>query len=90
MACSANPTAAARRTARTLERWAKEHSLSKTEVELFALGAEGVPRHEFSDRRNVRPDTIRKQIQMLIQKTGHDSFEGAVNSLLREALAEPT
>ena len=32
------------------------------EVELLALGAEGVPRSEFSERRNVRPDTIRKQI----------------------------
>ena len=36
------------------------------------------------------PDTIRKQIQMLLQKTGDDTFEGAVNSLLREAVAEPT
>jgi hypothetical protein len=38
----------------------------------------------------VRPDTIRKQIQTLLQKTGDDTFEGAVNSLLREAVAEPT
>ncbi len=82
--------AAERRTTLTLERWAAKHRLSITEVELLALGAEGVPRHEFSERRNVRPDTIRKQIQMLLQKTTHDTFEGAVNSLLREALEEPT
>jgi two-component system response regulator DevR len=83
-------TAAERRTKLTLSRWAADHDLSSTEVELLALGAQGVSRHEFSDRRNVRPDTIRKQIQMMLQKTGNDTFEGAVNSLLREALAEPT
>lgn len=86
----ARRNAAARRTTLILERWAKEHSLSKTDVELLALGAGGVPRHEFSERRDVRPDTIKKQIQLLIQKTGHDTFEGAVNSLLRDAVAEPT
>lgn len=86
----ARRTAADRRTKLTLQRWAKDHDLSVTEVELLALGAEGVPRQEFSERRKVRPDTIRKQIQMLLQKTGDDTFEGAVNSLLREAVAEPT
>jgi len=83
-------SAAERRTKLILERWAKDNGLSNTEVQLLALGAEGVPRHEFSKRRNVRPDTIRKQIQTLLQKTGDDTFEGAVNSLLREAVAEPT
>jgi DNA-binding NarL/FixJ family response regulator len=86
----ARRNAADRRTKLTLERWKNDHELSNTEVELLALGAEGVPRGEFSKRRNVRPDTIRKQIQMLLQKTGNDTFEGAVNSLLREAVAEPT
>jgi DNA-binding NarL/FixJ family response regulator len=83
-------TAAERRTKVTLERWAKDFGLSETEVQLLTLGAEGVPRHEFSELRKVRPDTIRKQIQTLLQKTGDDTFEGAVNSLLREAVAEPT
>lgn len=83
-------TAARRRTTLTLERWAKDYSLTKVEVELLALGAEGVARHEFSERHDVRPDTIRRQIQMLLQKTGDDTFERAVNSLLREALEEPT
>jgi hypothetical protein len=49
----------------------------------------GVPRSDFSRIRGVRPDTIRKQIQALLTKTGDDNFEAAVNSLLREALAEP-
>lgn len=86
----ARRNAADRRIKLTLERWKNDHGLSTTEVELLALGALGVPRHEFSDRRAVRPDTIRKQINMLLQKTGNDTFEGAVNSLLREAVAEPT
>jgi DNA-binding NarL/FixJ family response regulator len=79
-----------RRTNITLERWTADHELSPTETELLALGAMGVPREEFSERRGVRPDTVRKQIQLLLRKTGHDTFEAAVNSLLREALAEPT
>jgi two-component system, NarL family, response regulator DevR len=79
-----------RRIQLTLDRWAADLALSKTEVELLALGASGVPRDKFSSQRGVRPDTIRKQIQALLQKTGDDSFEGAVNSLLREAVAEPT
>lgn len=86
----ARRTAGERRTRITLERWANDHGLSTTEIELLALGAAGVSRHEFSERRNVRPDTVRKQIQMMLQKTGNDTFEVAVNSLLREALAEPT
>lgn len=83
-------TARERRTTVTLERWAKDYGLSQTEVELLSLGAQGVAREKFSSRRGVRPDTIRKQIQTLLQKTGDDTFEGAVNSLLREAVAEPT
>jgi DNA-binding NarL/FixJ family response regulator len=79
-----------RRIQLVLDRWAKELTLSKTEGELLALGARGGAREEFSRQRGVRPDTIRKQIQSLLQKTGDDSFEGAVNSLLREAVAEPT
>lgn len=79
-----------RRIKLALDRWAAELELSKTEVELLALGAHGVPRDKFALQRDVRPDTIRKQIQALLQKTGHDSFEGSVNSLLREAVAEPT
>lgn len=78
-----------RRIQLTLERWSKDYSLSRTEVELLELGARGMPRESFSEQRGVKPDTIRKQIQALIQKTGDDTFEGAVNSLLREAVSEP-
>jgi DNA-binding NarL/FixJ family response regulator len=74
----------------TLDRWAQDLELTKTELELLALGARGVSRDRFSSQRGVRADTIRKQIQALIQKTGDDTFEGAVNSLLSEAVAEPT
>ena len=50
----------------------------------------GVPRDDLAMLRGVRKDTVRKQIQILIQKTGDTSFEEAVNSFLREALSEPT
>lgn len=79
-----------RRIKLTLDRWTAEFDLSQAEIDLLALGAKGVARENFSSRRGVRPDTIKKQIQMLLQKTGDDSFEGAVNSFLREAVAEPT
>lgn len=71
-----------------LDRWSRAHGLTSSETELLALGARGVSRDEFSVIRNVRPDTIRKQIQSLLQKTGDTTFEGAVNTLLREAVAE--
>jgi DNA-binding response OmpR family regulator len=77
-----------RRLGVALDRWTRGHDLSDTEAELLALGARGVPREEFAVIRGVRPDTIRKQIQALLLKTGDSTFEDAVNSLLREAVAE--
>ena len=79
-----------RRIKLTLQRWQKDLDLSDTEVELLELGARGLTRDKFAQQRRVRPDTVRKQIQTLLQKTGDDTFEGAVNSLLREAVSEPT
>jgi DNA-binding NarL/FixJ family response regulator len=79
-----------RRTSLIVQRWTQDSDLSSAEAELLALGAEGVAREEFARIRGVKPDTIRKQIQSLLRKTGHDTFEAAVNGLLREALAEPT
>lgn len=87
---TARQEAGQRRIELTLERWEKDFSLTKVEVELLELGTRGLARDQFAAQRGVRPDTIRKQIQALIQKTGDDSFEGAVNSLLREAVREAT
>lgn len=78
-----------RRIQLTLQRWQKDLDLSGTELELLELGARGLTRDKFAQQRRVRPDTVRKQIQTLLQKTGDDTFEGAVNSLLREAVSEP-
>jgi DNA-binding NarL/FixJ family response regulator len=87
---SARHEAGERRIQLTLSRWRADLSLSETELELLSLGAHGVAREKFGSHRGVKPETIRKQIQALLQKTGDDTFEGAVNSLLREAVAEPT
>lgn len=78
-----------RRVMVALDRWKRGHGLTDSETELLALGARGVPREEFEVIRNVRSDTIKKQIQFLLMKTGDTSFEAAVNSLLREAVSEP-
>jgi DNA-binding NarL/FixJ family response regulator len=67
-----------RRVAVALDRWKRGHALSETEAELLALGARGVPREEFAAMRGVRPDTIRKQIQALLHKTGDDSLPEGV------------
>lgn len=79
-----------RRTAVTLQRWADDFGLTNKELELLQLGIEGVPREEISRIRGVQPNTVKKQIQLLLQKTGDDTFEAAVRSLLREALDEPS
>jgi DNA-binding NarL/FixJ family response regulator len=86
----ARKTARERRTRVVLERWRADYKLSVTEIELLTLAVDGVKREDFSRLRSVRPDTIRKQIQALLRKTGDETFESAVNSLLREALSEPT
>jgi DNA-binding NarL/FixJ family response regulator len=78
-----------RRISVTLDRWTRAHALTESESELLALGVRGVPRENLATLRGVRKDTIRKQIQILIQKTGDATFEEAVNSFLREALTEP-
>lgn len=78
-----------RRIAVTLDRWTRAHALTESESELLALFVRGVPREQLPVLRGVRKDTIRKQIQILLQKTGDASFEEAVNSFLREALTEP-
>ncbi|MBX3230343.1 MAG: response regulator [Labilithrix sp.] len=79
-----------RRIAVTLDRWTRAHNLTSSEVELLMLGVRGVPREDIPVLRGVKADTIRKQIQVLIQKTGDESFEEVLNSFLREALSEPT
>jgi len=81
-------TARDRRTRVVIDRWAQDYDLSVTEVELLVLAVAGVPREDYATLRNVRPDTIRKQIQTLLRKTTHDTFELAVNAVLREALEE--
>jgi DNA-binding NarL/FixJ family response regulator len=78
-----------RRIAVALDRWKRGHGLTRHETELLELGARGVPREEFEIIRGVRAETIVKQIQTLLTKTGESSFEAAVNSLLREAVADP-
>lgn len=78
-----------RRLSVALDRWTRGHNLTTAETELLALGAQGIPREEFAIIRDVKPDTIRKQIQTLLAKTGEATFESAVNSLLREAVADP-
>jgi DNA-binding NarL/FixJ family response regulator len=78
-----------RRLGVVLASWTADCDLSDVEAELLELGARGVPREMFARRRRVRPDTIRRQIQSLLRKTGHSTFEAAVTGLLREAIEEP-
>lgn len=77
-----------RRMAVCLERWSKDYTLTAAEAALLVLGTRGVPREDFAAIRKVRPDTIRKQVQGILLKTCDDSFDAAVNRLLREAIAE--
>ena len=71
-----------RRTRRTLEQWASDYHLTPREMELLALGAQGVTRESLGP-------SAEQEIRALLQKTGDDTFEGAVTSVLREAVAEP-
>ena len=82
--------AGGRRINMILARWAADYELTDKEIELLKFGADGLSRADMANKRVVQPNTVKKQIQLLLQKTGDETFEVAVRSLLREALEEPT
>lgn len=68
--------------------WTYRYDLTTSEASLLDLSARGALRSELADLRRVAPSTIKKQVQMLLDKTHNPSLDVAVARLLRTALDE--
>jgi len=78
----------AAKVARVAKRWAFEYGLTKAETSVLELAAEGPSRARLAVLRDVSPTTLKKQIQVLLAKTGDPSLDTAVNRLLRMVVDE--
>jgi len=69
-----------------VRRWSAEYELTNAEAAILDLAAHGAPRARLAELREVAPSTIKKQIQVVLNKTGDPSLEAAVSRLLRTVL----
>lgn len=71
------------RIAAVLNRWTMEYQLTAAEAAVLELAAHGAPRSRLAELRGVASSTVKKQVQVVLTKTGDTSLEGAVSRLLR-------
>jgi DNA-binding NarL/FixJ family response regulator len=71
-----------------VQRWTVEYDLTKSEAAVLELAAHGAPRSRLADLRGVAPSTVKKQVQVVLTKTGDTSLEAAVSRLLRAIVDE--
>jgi DNA-binding NarL/FixJ family response regulator len=69
-----------------VKRWASDYELTAAEAAILALAAQGTRRAELAAQRDVAASTVKKQVKVMLNKTGDASLEGAVNRLLRSVL----
>ena len=71
-----------------IERWALEYDLTPAEAEVLALAVHGAARSRLADLRGVAASTLKKQVHVILAKTGDTSLEAAVSRLLRAIVDE--
>ncbi|MDB4945076.1 MAG: Transcriptional regulatory protein rprY [Labilithrix sp.] len=76
------------RIAAIVDRWKVQYDLTPAEAAVLQLAARGVPRAQLPELRNVAPSTVKKQVQIVLTKTGDSSLEAAVSRLLRAIVDE--
>jgi DNA-binding NarL/FixJ family response regulator len=64
-------------------RWTVEYDLTAAETGVLELAAHGAARARLAELRGVAPSTVKKQVQVVLTKTGDTSLEAAVSRLLR-------
>jgi DNA-binding NarL/FixJ family response regulator len=69
---------------------AREHRLTKTELDVLRLAVDGGSRTELAARRGAKLETLRKQVQDLLDKLDQPTLEAAVSAILRAALRRPS
>lgn len=76
------------RVARRVRRWTLDYGLTNAEAAILELAAEGPSRARIAEVRDVSSTTLKKQVQILLAKTGDTSLENAANRLLRAVVDE--
>jgi DNA-binding NarL/FixJ family response regulator len=71
-----------------VERWSVEYELTPAEAAVLELAAYGAQRSRLAELRGVAPSTVKKQVQVILTKTGDSSLEGGVSRLLRAIVDE--
>jgi DNA-binding NarL/FixJ family response regulator len=71
-----------------IERWTVEYELTAAEADVLELAAQGAQRSRLADLRGVAASTVKKQVQVILTKTGDTSLEAAVSRLLRAIVDE--
>lgn len=71
-----------------VERWSVEYDLTPAEASVLQLAAQGAARSRLAELRGVAPSTVKKQVQVVLTKTGDTSLEAAVSRLLRAIVDE--
>ncbi len=71
-----------------VERWVSEYDLTGAEAAVLELAAHGAQRSRLPDLRGVAVSTVKKQVQVILTKTGDGSLEGCVSRLLRAVVDE--
>jgi DNA-binding NarL/FixJ family response regulator len=71
-----------------VERWKVQYDFTPAEAAIVELAAHGAPRARLADLRNVAASTVKKQVQVILTKTGDSTLEAAVSRLLRAIVDE--
>ena len=74
--------------AAVVARWTAQYDLTPAEADILELAAHGAARAKLAQLRGVAPSTVKKQVQIVLTKTGDTSLEGAVSRLLRAIVDE--
>lgn len=67
-------------------KWSHEYGLTPAEAATLTMCAKGSTRDEIAEHRDVSTNTLKKQVSMMLQKTGDSSLESLSNRLLRAVL----
>jgi DNA-binding NarL/FixJ family response regulator len=71
-----------------VERWTAEYDLTPAEAAVLELAAHGAQRSRLAELRGVAPSTVKKQVRIILTKTGDTSLDGGVSRLLRAIVDE--
>lgn len=71
-----------------IEQWSVEYDLTPAEAGVLALAVQGAARSRLAELRGVAASTVKKQVQVILTKTGDTSLEAAVSRLLRAIVDE--